>query len=260
MPPPDEQDEYEEPFENGDRNRSVQSESEAPLTPSNDVGYNNNLEEEQKRDEMANLFFTLATQIETSDIRIKQLMSQTITIKQKRYFRLSAPDEEEFIKCLEMINQNLGKAQTMLDTYIELEKSQPEFKNFYNKFYYLFESINTHRASTFYNVNAARDEFLYPLNNFKTKFGGLSFLFARLCGVLNTSGSYMKHVLYLTPRSMPTSPEGYPGGYGAGYGGGYIPHSYPPSIRGLYDDDQFGVGRREPKNVSRDIGDTHDTG
>lgn len=257
MPQPDEQDEYEDSSTNESRNSRTQQpgEQQAPVA---EITYNN-LEEEQKRDEMANLFFTLATQISESGEKIKKLLAHTITIKQKRYFRLTEQEEDEFLKALETVNQNLGKAQTMLDTYIELEKSQPEFKNFYNKFYYLFESINTHRASTFYNVNATRDEFLYPLNNFKTKFGGLSFLFARLCGVLNTSGNYMKHVLYLTPRSIPSSPEGYPYA-GAGYGGGYYPHSYPPSMRGLYDDNQLGIGRREPKHESRDIGDRNDTG
>ncbi|MDD5454189.1 MAG: hypothetical protein PHW62_01635 [Candidatus Ratteibacteria bacterium] len=258
MPQPDEeQEEYEEPLTTNSRNSEAQQESDGEQQTHNDVIYNN-VEEEQKRDEMAYLFFTLATQISKSDEKIKELMAHTITIKQKIYFRLTAGEEEDFLKALETVNQNLGKAQTMLDTYVELDKSQPEFKNFYNKFYYLFESINAHRESIFYIYNATQDEFLYPLHNIKTKFGGLSFLFARLCGVLNTSGNYIRHVLYLSPRSIPTSSEGYPGGgYIGGYGGGS--GYYPQPNRGIYNDDPSLINRREPKRETRDIGDRDDT-
>ena len=234
-------------------------ETDQSVTSGRDALYSNP-EEEMKRDEMANLFFTLATQIGKSDELIKTLMENTLTIKQKRYFRMDIHQEHDFLKALETINQNLGKAQAMLDTYIELEKSQPEFKNFYNKFYHLFESINNHRRTLFYNYNATNEEYMYPLIDISTKFGGLSFLFSRLCGVLITSGNYIKHVLYLTPRSMSPTGEGIQGGYGGGYGGGsYYPHSYPPSMRDYYDEDRFGVGRREPKQEIRDIGDRLDT-
>ena len=235
-------------------------ETNQPLTPERENIYSNP-EEEMKRDEMANLFFTLATQIGKSDELIKTLMANTITIKQKRYFRMDIHQEHDFLKALETINQNLGKAQAMLDTYIELEKSQPEFKNFYNKFYHLFESINNHRRTLFYNYNATNEEYMYPLIDIATKFGGLSFLFSRLCGVLITSGNYIKHVLYLSPRSISPTGEGYPGGYSGGYGGGggYYPHSYPPSMRDYYDEDRFGASRKEPKQEIRDIGDRLDT-
>jgi len=216
-----------------------------------------NPEEEEKRDEMANLFFTLSTDIGKSDEFIKDLMKNTITIKQKRYFRMDAIQERDFLKGLETVNHNLGKAQTMLDTYMELEKSQPEFKNFYNKFYHLFESINNHRKSLFYNTNATNEEYLYPLIEITTKSGGLSFLFSRLCGVLITCGNYMRHVLYLTPRSIsPMGGEGTSGGYSGG--GGYYPQSYPPP-RNYYDDGQFGLGKPGAKQEVRDIGDKFDT-
>ncbi len=259
MPMPDDRDEYEdEGYKGGKVDRTNQ-----PLTPEREVTYSNfNPEEEIKRDEMANLFFTLSTDIGKSDELIKDLLKNTITIKQKRYFRMDINQEHDFLKGLESVNHNLGKAQTMLDTYIELEKSQPEFKNFYNKFYSLFESINNHRKSLFYNYNATNEDYLYPLIEITTKFGGLSFLFSRLCGVLITSGNYMKHVLYLTPRSMSPTGEGYQGGYGGGYsGGGYYPQSYPPSMRNFYDEDRFGVGigKREGKPEIRDIGDKFDT-
>lgn len=214
-----------------------------------------NPEEDQKRDEIANLFFTLSTEIGASDETIKLLVQNTVDIKQKRYFRMSKNQEEDFLKALELVNKNLGKAQTMLDTYIELEKSQPEFKNFYNKFYHLYETINNFRRTVFYNENAKDEEYLYPLIDIKTKFGGLSFLFSRLCGNLETSGNYIRHIIYLNVRQAPMGVEGHPVGYGGGYGGGY---GYPP-IRDYYDD-RFGLsGRREPKQEIRDIGDAKDT-
>ncbi len=251
MPMPDDRDEYvEEPADGEEDEENTQS-----LTSKRNAIYSNP-EEEIKRDEMANLFFTLATQIGKSDELIKTLMENTITIKQKRYFRMDIHQEHDFLKAFETINQNLGKAQTMLDTYIELEKSQPEFKNFYNKFYHLFESINNHRRTLFYNYNAINKDYLYPLIDIATKFGGLSFLFSRLCGVLITSGNYMRHVLYLTPRSMSPTGEGYPGGYS---GGGYYPQSYPPSMRNFYDEDRFGVTKKEGKQEVRDFGDKFDT-
>lgn len=251
MPMPDDRDENFEEIVGAEGDEAQSS------TSNRDMAYSNP-EEDIKRDEMANMFFTLATEIGKSDDLIKTIMENTVTIKQKRYFRMDVHQEHEFLKGLETVNHNLGKAQTMLDTYIELDKSNPEFKNFYNKFYYLYESINNHRKSLFYNYNAANEDYLYPLIEITTKFGGLSFLFSRLCGVLITSGNYIKHVLYLTPRSIPMSPTG--DGYGGGYGGGgYYPQSYPPSMRNLYDDDRFGINRRESKQQIRDIGDHLDT-
>lgn len=259
MPPPDEEDsEYE------DEGRPLGRAGEGELTPERDAllnpedGYEYHIggtgEEDIRRQEIANKFFTLSTEIGNSDERIKQLLSNRITLKQKRYAVLDEGREADFLKALESVNQNLGAAQAMLDAYIELDKSTPEFRNFYNKFYQLYELITKHRRSTFYNFRVERGEYLYPIIDIETKFGGLSFLFARLCGVLNVCGSYIKDSIYLTPRVSP--------GYepaGGGYSGGYYPHYIPPSVRPdflRYDDRE--MLSRERKQETRDIGDGFD--
>jgi hypothetical protein len=94
---------------------------------------------------------------------------------------------------------------------------------------------------------------MYPIVDIDTKFGGLSFLFARLCGVLSVCGNYIKDSIFLTQRM----PVGYDAAGNIYTGGGYYPHYSPPARPDYLYDERWS---REKKQETRDIGDRLDRG
>ena len=221
--------------------------------------YRNQDEDTKSRKARANKFYSLSAQIESSTKTFKALLGG----KKERYGAhtyviLTEEQNTIFLDALGEINKLIAEAQTMLDSYIELDRSTPKFENYLNLFYNMYEKNITEHSETIFFMVHARDEqlYLYPyfgLTAGHFGFGKLSILLARVRGTLTKCGDYT-----LDEPSNAPAPASQSDRYGAGYSGQY-PRQYSSSDnkgrgdwRGDWDKER--TERREP----RDIGDVQE--
>jgi len=180
------------------------------------------------------------------------LLKKTEVIKFHTYVSMSEDEEEEFITEINRLNENIGAARSILDSYITFTRSQPDFEKFLNIIFQVHEFMENYtEKSIFYLFNLrSSNKRLYPLKLNKA-LHKLSLLFARLCGTLSIAGDY---IIDLPPASHPSQmPDGVNGSpYWRGdYGGGY---GYDDWRRPFIERD--GIDR--PRRKTRDIGDIDD--
>lgn len=208
--------------------------------------------EPSKKDlEIQTKFHSLAADIRQSFSTVFSLFGKIEVVKRVEYIVLSSTQEEEFTLMLETVNENLGKAQTMLDAYIRLSGSTPKFERFLNKYFDFNTFLNEQRERPFYKIHV-RDEgkYMYPHDKIIRELKELQLLFSRLSGTLIIAGDY-----YVD--EPPSRGGGMGGGYadeGMGYpSGGYVP-SYRPPVD--YESGVAPMSRALPE--LRDIGDGKD--
>jgi len=217
-----------------------------------EYNYGTPSDEEQKlRQGITDKFNSLSTEIDMSTSQIFNLLRVKFEKKGQIYARLTESQDEELFQELTKINVELGKASAMLDSYIRLTNSTPDFKNFFNKIYNIMVYIRNHRNTVFFKVNVRDNEqYLYPQLTLVTLLRELALLFGRLRGVLIIGGEFIKDQ---PPRPM--AQPGMGGGgefspynrpYFGGGGDGYSPYS------------GYGGLAPKPPEKQRDIGDAQD--
>lgn len=217
-------------------------------------------DQERINEEIAQKFYGLSSSIKVcfdntfSLIGKKQETRKGITGK-KVYFVLNREEDDIFNQELTTVNENLGTARTILDSYITFSKSVPDFEKFFNKFYYIYKTfITNHRRTLFFRHNVEKEKYMYLYYEIHDGLQELGFLFARLCGTLNIGGDYIK--------SPPVTARPYQQGMlGLEGDRSYRPMDYygdPWSQwRGMYNDQQDMLGRTKQRRY-RDIGDSED--
>ena len=231
-------------------------EGQSSQSQSDDFGNGYQDEGAKSRQARANKFYSLAAKIESSTKTMLNLMAG----KKERYgahtyLVLTEEQDAQFSDALGEINKLIAEAQTMLDSYIELDKSTPKFENYLNLFYNLYEeNITKHTQTIFFMVHARDDHlYLYPyfgLQHGHFGFNKLSMLLSRIRGTLTTCGDYT--------LDEPPAPAPRPDVYGGGYPGGRPYYSGAPyGARGDWRDD-WDRERRTEKKEPRDIGDAHE--
>ncbi len=196
-------------------------------------------EEEKKLEEIANHLFTIIGEIKDPFTIIQGLIKNKVTINHKTYFELNEEEDVEFFQNITKLNESLGKASSILDSYIRFTKSSPDFDKFLNIIYNFVVNYNAHRGTIFFQANAEMGLYLYPYFEVDAVMKKMNLLYHRLCGTLRIGGQY----IIIQPPRVPSSM----GEFGIdrferpGYFEPYSPYHY-----------------EQPKPKTRDIGDAYD--
>lgn len=225
------------------------------------AGSSNN-EDAERRKEIAGKFYSLTSSIKLSFEKFKELLGKTEVIKFQTYISLTVEEEQELLAELDRLNENIGKARTILDSYITFTRSSPDFEKFLNIIFQVHEYMETYaEQSIFYQFNKRQyGKCLYSNEKLVKAQHKLSFLFNRLCGTLTVAGDYIIDLAYLQPAQHSQPGMEGAGGYyrpdyygGGGYGGGY-----GGDWRNNFTDRDYDGVSRERKKRTRDIGDVDD--
>ena len=140
-------------------------------------------------------FQALSADIKVANNNIFTLMRTERVVSNWTFSSLTKEQDEDLFKELAHVNEYLGTAHTMLDSYIILTNSMPKFQNFFNIIYDLMKLIENHRKSTFFQVHVREDKkYLYPKAAIEDTLWQLTMLFGRLCGTLRGGGEFISDI------------------------------------------------------------------
>lgn len=140
-------------------------------------------------------FQALSADIKVANSNIFTLMRTERVIANWTFSSLTKEQDEDLFKELAQVNEYLGTAHTMLDSYIILTNSTPKFQNFFNIIFDLMELIKNHRNSIFFQVHVREDKkYLYPKATIEDTLWQLTMLFGRLCGTLQGGGEFISDI------------------------------------------------------------------
>lgn len=161
-------------------------------------------------------FHALSADIKVANNNIFTLMRTERAIANWTFSALTKEQDEDLFKELAQVNEYLGTAHTMLDSYIILTNSTPKFQNFFNIIYDLMKLIENHRKSIFFQVHVRQDgKYLYPKATIEDTLWQLTMLFGRLCGTLQGGGEFISDISILESAGQQR------GGDNSGYNNGY---------------------------------------
>lgn len=171
MPPPDEPERTETPAEFG-------------------AGYGG----EQGLKEISEMFHDLARDIEVCNNNILNYMRTTTTINRQPFFSLTNEQDEDLFRELAHINDLLGKARMILNAYITVENSLPDFKVFFDRLHEIESLLDYQKSTIFFEVHVRDDErCLYPKKEIEKKVKMFITMLGGVRGSLKGAGKFIEH-------------------------------------------------------------------
>lgn len=183
-------------------------------------------------------FINVIDSLVDSKDRIKEIVGEKKSVFKGRKLRIDIPREEldEMSGHIESMNFQLGKASTMLDSYIRFRNSTPDLRPINNLIYELNEFVVNSQRSVFFQQHMIQNNKRYfEKLDLQDKVMQISFLIERILGVMETGGDFTVDVIYMESEKREERERGADrfgridnryDDYGGGYGGGYRDYPY----------------------------------
>lgn len=184
-------------------------------------------EREQDFAEIHNKFYALSADLEVCTGNILNAMRTTTNIITNKntgvingwvpqktqcnttFFVLTKEQDEDLFKELAHVNKLLGKARAMLNAYITIENSLPDFKMFFNRLHDIEALLDTHKDTIFFRVHVRDNKkYLYPKKEIEKQVLMFTTMVGGICGTLQGVAEFIKDSPLLEPNR---SRDGYNG-------------------------------------------------